>query len=63
MQLNWPSSSIEQRLYLAASCWAKMNEEEENIRLKEGGNQRCLHNQPKYVQKYQRSQGVEDARR
>ena len=63
MQQNWPSSSIEQRLYLAASRWAKAREEEETIRLKEGGNKRCLRNQPKYIQECQRGQGVEDARR
>ena len=62
-QQNWPSSSIEQRLYLATSRWAKASEEEENIRLEERGNKRCLHNQRKYVQKTQRSQRVEDARR
>ena len=64
MQQNRPSSSIEQRLYLAASHWAKANEEEEeNIRLEKGGNKRCLRNQPKYVQFCQRRQGVEDASR
>ena len=31
------SSSIEQRLYLAASRWAMANEEEENVRLEEAG--------------------------
>ena len=64
MQQNRPSSSIEQRLYLAASRWAKANEEEEeNIRLKGRRNKRCLRNQPKYVQFRQRKQGVEDASR
>ena len=64
MQQNRPSSSIEQRLYLAAPRWAKANEEEEkNIRLKGGRNKRCLRNQPKYVQICQQSQGVEDASR
>ena len=68
MQQNWPSPFIEQRLYLAASRWAKTSEEEEeeeeeeNIRLKVGGNKRCLGNQRKFVQKYQRSQGAEDPR-
>ena len=61
-QKNRPSSSIEHKLYLAASHWAGVRKEE-NIRLKEGGNKRCLRNQPKYVQKCKRSQGVEDARR
>ena len=37
MQLNWPNSSAEQRLYLAAPRWARMRKEE-NARLKEGGN-------------------------
>ena len=63
MQQNWPSPSMEQRLYLAASCWANANEEEENIKLKEERSKRCLCNQRKYVQKCQRSQGVKDARR
>ena len=63
MQQNWPSSFIEQELYLAASCWAKANEEEENIRLKEERNKRYLRNQRKYIQRFQQSQGVEDARR
>ena len=55
-QQNWPSSSIEHRLSLAASRRAKTSEEEEeeeNIRLKEGGSKRCLRNQPKYVQNSQ----------
>ena len=64
MQQNCPSSSIDQRLYLAASRWARANdEEEENVRLKEGGNKRCLRSQRKYVQSSQRGQWVEDARR
>ena len=56
---------MEHRLYLAASRWVKANEEEEeeNIRLEEGGNNKSLYNQPKYVQCFQRSQGVEDASR
>ena len=62
MQQNWPSSSIEQRLYPAASRWAKANEEKENIRLEDGGSKRCLRNPRKCVQKCQRSQRVEDAR-
>ena len=43
---------MEHRLYLAASRWVKANEEEEeeNIRLEEGGNNKSLYNQPKYVQ-------------
>ena len=70
MQQNWPSSFIEQRLYLAPSCWVKVNEEEEeeeeeeeNIRLEEEGNKRCPHNRRKYVQKCQRSQRIEDVGR
>ena len=63
MQQNRPSSSIEHRLYLAASFRAKANKEEESIMLKEAGNKRCLRNQRKYVHKCQQSQGVEDARR
>ena len=63
IQRNWPRSSIEQRLYRATSRWAKTSKEEENIRLKEGGNKRWLRNQPKYVQSCQQSQGVEDASR
>ena len=59
---NWPSSFIEQRLYLAASRWARMMKEE-NIRLEEAGKKRCLHNQRKYVQKRQQRQGVEDTSR
>ena len=62
-KINWSNSSIDHRLYLALSRWAKANEGEENIRLEEGGNKRCLHNQPKYVQLFQQSQGIEDARR
>ncbi len=64
-QQTWSSSLMKQRFYLAASCWAKASEEEEeeNIRPKETGNKRCLHNQRKYVQNTQRSQGVEYARR
>ncbi len=63
MQQNWPGSFIEHKLYLAAPRWAKANEQGKNPRLKEAGNKRCLHNQRKYVQSFQRSQGVEDARR
>ena len=65
MQQNLPSSSIEQRLYPAASRRTKANGQEDNIRLKEEkkGNKRCLRNRWKYVQKCQQSQGVEDARR
>ena len=33
VQQNWSSSTIEHKLYRAASCWAKASEEEENIRL------------------------------
>ena len=54
---------MKQRLYLAASRWAKASREEENIRLWEAGNKRCLRNQRKYVQNFQRSQGIEDASR
>ena len=63
MQQNLPSWSIEQRLYLATSRQAKVNKGGKNIRPKEGGNKRCLCNQRNYVQKRQRSQGVEDTRR
>ena len=59
---NSPSQSIEQRLYLAKSRWARMRKKE-NIGLEEGGNKKYLRNQRKYVQKYQRSQGVEGAGR
>ena len=53
-----------QSFYLAASHREKVNEEEEeNIRLKEGGGKKSLRNQRKYVQKRQRSQGVEDTSR
>ena len=53
-----------QSFYLAASHREKVNEEEEeNIRLKEGGGKKSLRNQRKYVQKYQRSQGVKGAGR
>ena len=44
-QQTWSSSLMKQRFYLAASCWVKANKEEESIRLKEGGNKRCLRNQ------------------
>ena len=55
---------MEQSFYLAASRREKVNEEEEeNIRLKEGGGKKSLRNQRKYVQKHQRSQGVEDTSR
>ena len=62
MQRNWPSSSIEHKLHLVASHWARMRKEE-NIRMEEGGNKRYLRNQRKYVQSCQRSQGVKDAKR
>ena len=62
MQQNWPSSTIERKLYLAASHWARMKKEE-IVRLKEEGNKRRLRNQQKYVQKCQRSQRVKDVRR
>ena len=44
------------RLQALSSCTSlgqgeRTNEEEENIRLKEAGNKRCLRNKPKYVQK------------
>ena len=51
MQQNWPSSPIEHMLYLTTSRWVTMTEQEENIRLEETGNKRCLRNQRKYVQK------------
>ena len=54
---------MEQSFYLAASRREKAEEEEENIRLKEGGGKKSLRNQRKYVQKRQRSQGVEDTSR
>ena len=59
LENNWPSSSIEQELYLAAFRWARVKKEE-NVRLEETGNKTCLCNQRKYVQKSQRNQGVED---
>ena len=68
-KINDSSSFTEQRFYLAISCWAKANEETRPKYIKldeggrEGGNKRCLRNQPKYVQSRQRSQGVEDAGR
>ena len=51
MQQNWPSSSMEQRLYLAPSCWAKAGEEEEeeNIRLKKEGSRQKMSLQPAKV--------------
>ena len=61
MQQNRQNSSIEQRLYLAASHWPRMRKEE-NIRLEDTGSKGCLRNQRKYVQSFQQSQGVEDAR-
>lgn len=57
------NSSVEQKFYLAASRWAKVNEEE-NIRLEVGqGNKTSLSKQCKYVQKFQQSQRVEGAGR
>ena len=56
---NFPSSSIGQRLYLAASRRARVKKEENN-RLEEGGDKRCLHRLRKCVQFCQRSQRVED---
>ena len=67
-KINCSSSGIEKRPLLAISCWAKVNEETRpkisSLRReggREGGNKRCLHNQRKYIQKSQQSQGVEDA--
>ena len=43
------SSSIEQRLYLAASRWGMANEEEENVRLEEAGKKKKMPLQPAKV--------------
>ena len=53
---------MEQRLYLAASRWAKANEEEEKYQAQGARKQRMPNNQQKYVQYLQRSQGVEEVR-
>ena len=69
-KINFSSSFIEQRLYLAISCWAKVGEETRpkisSLKReggREGGSKRCLRNQRNYVQLCQQSQGVEDAGR
>ena len=49
-------------LSITASRWARVKKEE-TIRLEETGSKRYLHNQRKYVQRCQRSQGVKDAGR
>ena len=65
-KINFSSSFIEQRLYLAISCWAKVGEETRpkiSSSRRERGNKRCLRSQRKYVQFCQQSQGVEYAGR
>ena len=61
-QKKMRNPSMERRLHLAASRWARAKKQE-NIIFEEGGNKRCLCRLPKYVQKLQRSQRVEDAGR
>ena len=58
------NSSIEQRLRQTSFHWARAKKKKkENVRLEEAGNKRCFHNQRKYVQIRQQSQGIEDAGR